>query len=134
MAGTVRRLSVGLLAALVLAAPVLAGCATPGVAAASESERSGWAGTPADLDMSQVAAGRIIAQRECASCHAIDATSVSKDLSAPPLREVLGVMDPDFLAYRLIDAMRVGHDDMPLFDFDVQSADALVAYIRSISQ
>lgn len=104
-----------------------------GMQARSESERSGWAGTSADVDPEQAADGQRIAQRECASCHSIDRTSVSPNQSAPPLREVLAMNDPDFLAYRFIDAMRVGHDEMPLFDFDVRSADALIAYIKSIS-
>lgn len=104
-----------------------------GIQARSESERSGWAGTSADIDPEQAADGQRIAQRECASCHSIDRASVSPNPSAPPLREVLAMNDPDFLAYRFIDAMRVGHDEMPLFDFDVRSADALIAYIKSIS-
>lgn len=104
-----------------------------GIQTRSESERSGWAGTSAEFDPEQAADGQRIAQRECASCHSIDRTSVSPNQSAPPLREVLAMNDPDFLAYRFIDAMRVGHDEMPLFDFDVRSADALIAYIKSIS-
>jgi hypothetical protein len=28
--------------------------------------------------------------------------------------------------------MRVGHNEMPLFNFDVRGADALIAYLRSI--
>lgn len=99
-----------------------------------ESERSGWKGTTVSPDDALVTEGQRVAQRECASCHSIDATSVSPNLSAPPLREVLLLNDPDFLAYRLIDAMRIGHDAMPLFDFDARSADALVAYIKSIGR
>ena len=41
--------------------------------------------------------------------------------------------DPDALAYRFIDAMRVGHDEMPRFDFDIRAADALIAYLESIN-
>ncbi len=99
-----------------------------------ESERSGWKGTTVSPDKELAAEGQRIAQRECASCHSIDTLSVSPNLSAPPLREVLLINDPDFLAYRLIDAMRIGHDAMPLFDFDARSADALVAYIKSIGR
>jgi mono/diheme cytochrome c family protein len=112
---------------------LMGGCATEPTTPASEAEREGWPGSTVEIRLDDVAAGKIIAQRECASCHAIDAYSTSRNLSAPPLREVLAINDPDFLAYRFIDAMRVGHDEMPLFDFDVRSADALVAYIKSIS-
>lgn len=109
------------------------GCATNGGGPQSEVERSGWGGTDVELDPLQIDTGRHIAQRECAGCHSIDSTSVSPNPTAPPLREVLALNDPEFLAYRFIDAMRVGHDEMPLFDFDVRSADALIAYIKSIS-
>lgn len=123
--------------ATVICLVMVAGCvlADPvaGIQARSESERSGWAGTSTGVDPEQAADGQRIAQRECASCHSVDRTSVSPNPSAPPLREVLAMNDPDFLAYRFIDAMRVGHDEMPLFDFDVRSADALIAYIKSIS-
>lgn len=102
--------------------------------ATSESEHTGWTGVgSAASDAAMISSGRKVAERECASCHAIDRTSASPNRDAPPLRDVLAMYDPDQLAYRFIDAMRVGHDDMPLFDFDVRSADALVAYIQSIS-
>jgi len=121
---------------LVALAPLVIACASFSQGSTGvqvEAERSGWAGSKGELDPVMVESGRHIAQRECASCHSIDSKSVSPNLSAPPLRDVLALNDPEFLAYRFIDAMRVGHDEMPLFDFDVRSADALIAYIESIS-
>ena len=100
---------------------------------ASEVERSGRPGATIDINQDEVDVGKMVAQRECASCHAIDLYSSSRKASAPPLREVLAINDAEFLAYRFIEAMRVGHDEMPLFDFDVRSADALIAYIKSIN-
>lgn len=101
----------------------------------SESEMTGWNGVDLEkADPGQVAAGRGIAERECASCHAIDRTSASPNKAAPPLRDVLALYDDsEQLAYRFIDAMRVGHDEMPLFDFDVRATDALIAYIKSVT-
>ncbi|MEQ1784667.1 MAG: hypothetical protein ABMA14_25250, partial [Hyphomonadaceae bacterium] len=102
-------MSTQLRSALLSAGLVLAaGCATGPATPSSEAEREGWPGATIEIRLDDVAAGKIIAQRECASCHAIDAYSSSKNSSAPPLREVLAVNDPDFLAYRFIDAMRVG--------------------------
>jgi mono/diheme cytochrome c family protein len=121
------------LLALIAAASLLTACQTHEAPASGEAESRGWAGAPLDSDPEQVAAGKQIAERECAQCHAIDATSKSPNATAPPLRDVLSVNDADNLAYRFIEAMRVGHDEMPLFDFDVRSADALIAYIASIS-
>lgn len=115
------------------AACLLAACQSPEQRADGEAESRGWAGAPLDASPEQIAAGRQIAERECAQCHAIDQTSQSPNEAAPPLRDVLAINDADNLAYRFIEAMRVGHDEMPLFDFDVRSADALIAYIASIS-
>lgn len=125
-------------ATLVSAACLLvAACATQASPAAveprSESEKQGWSGTASAPDAAQIADGRRIAERECSSCHAIDARSKSPNPTAPPLRDVLAMNDPDALAYRFIDAMRVGHDEMPRFDFDIRAADALIAYLESIN-
>lgn len=116
------------------AAIALAACVSPGASPEGEAEASGWPGVALNADPAQVAAGRQIAERECAQCHAIDRTGKSPNAEAPPLRNVLAVNDAESLAYRFIEAMRVGHDEMPLFDFDVQAADALIAYIATISE
>ena len=100
----------------------------------SESERVGWEGEGGKApDARTVAEGRRIAQSRCASCHSIDQSSVSPNPGAPPFREFAFLNDSNWVAYRLIDGMRLGHDNMPLFDFDVRSADALMAYIGSIN-
>ena len=119
---------------------VLAGCQASGGAAnadprlSSESEMSGWRGVstgpPAEA---RIAEGRRIAERHCAACHAIDGKLESPNPAAPTLRDVLAVNDPDYLAYRFIDAMRVGHSDMPVFDLDISAAESLIAYLESIS-
>ncbi|HEX5005466.1 MAG TPA: cytochrome c [Hyphomonadaceae bacterium] len=80
-----------------------------------------------------IAQGGRIAQSECASCHSIDKTSVSPNAGAPPFRDFAFLNDPDWVAYRLIDGIRLGHQNMPLFDFDVRSADTLMAYISTLN-
>jgi len=117
-----------------LGASLMAGCAAAPSGPNSEVEQEGWPGAVIDIKLDQIRSGKIIAERECAACHAVDSYSISKNPAAPPLREVLAVNDPEFLAYRLIDAMRIGHDEMPLFDFNVRAADALIAYIKSITR
>lgn len=120
----------GLLAAA-CAAVLLVACATP--PPASEAEASGWPGV-ASSSSDLVAAGKTIAEAQCATCHAVGARTTSPLAGAPPLRDVLArYEDEEGLAYRFIDGMKVGHDEMPRFDFDVRSADALIAYLRSIS-
>jgi len=86
----------------------------------------------AGIDPDQAAAGWQIAKDRCSSCHAIDAVLPSPRADAPPLRHVLEIYPDEMLAERLIEGMRIGHDDMPRFDFNVIAADALVAYLKSI--
>lgn len=117
-----------------LMALVLAGCVAPQSVPLSETAAGGWKGDPLGVpDRAQASQGRRIAQSRCASCHAIGEHGSSPTPGAPPLRDILALYEADNLAYRFIEGMRVGHDDMPVFDFDVHAADALIAYIREIS-
>lgn len=118
--------------AILCSAAFLAGCS--GGAPASETAAEGWGGTSTRVaDREVMENGQRIATQQCAVCHAIDRTSQSPRLDAPPLRNVLAVYDTDDLAYRFIEGMKVGHDAMPQFDFDVRAADDLLAFIASIS-
>lgn len=80
----------------------------------------------------QVADGRAIAERECASCHALDHASASPRADAPPMQDLLARYDENVLANDLIEGIKLGHPDMPQFDFSVLTADALVAYLMSV--
>jgi len=118
--------------AVLCSAAFLASCS--GGVPASETAAEGWRGTSTALaDREATANGQRIATQRCAGCHAIDRTSQSPRRDAPPLRNVLAVYDTDNLAYRFIEGMRVGHDAMPQFDFDLRAADDLLAFIASIS-
>lgn len=115
-----------------LAFVTMAGCQQS--APLSETAAAGWPGETIDgADPAMVERGREIAQNNCASCHAIDRTSRSPLAEAPPLRDVLSLYEVDNLSYRFIEGMRVGHDSMPTFDFDIRSADALIAFLSSLS-
>jgi cytochrome c len=88
---------------------------------------------PAAAAQSEDAAvGRDLVVRECASCHAIDQNKTSPRPDAPPMNTLLSRYDPEMLAEDLIEGIRVGHDDMPRFDFNPIAADALVVYLKSI--
>ncbi len=117
-----------LLLATVATFVFLGGCVVNG---ASEDETRGAFST-AEADL--VATGRGLAVRECSSCHAIDQEMKSPRAEAPAMRTLLSRYDPDMLAEDLIEGVRVGHDDMPFFDFNVMAADALVAYLKSIDR
>jgi len=48
------------------------------------------------------------------------------------MRDLLARYDKDALANDLIEGIKLGHQDMPQFDFNVIAADALIAYLRSV--
>ena len=109
----------------IAASVILAGCATDeaGQPATTERDAAGL-----------VEAGRELAVRECASCHAIDQEMISPRSGVPPMRTLLARYEPDMLANDFIEGVRVGHDEMPFFDFDIAAADALIAYLKSIDR
>jgi len=91
--------------------------------------------TPADVpagDPEQIASGKGIAERDCAGCHALDRDARSPRADAPPMRDLLARYDEDALANDLINGIKLGHQDMPRFDFNVIGADDLIAYLRSL--
>lgn len=88
--------------------------------------------TPEADEAAMVAEGRQIAETNCGACHATGPTGESSREDAPPLRDLLQRYDSDALAEDLIDGVKVGHEDMPNFDFTVAAADALVAYLKAL--
>ncbi len=101
---------------------VLAACTTVPVNEPSDGQAS--------YDERLVTSGRQVALGQCASCHAIDLDTVSPHPEAPAFRGLLARYDSEMLTNHLIEGVRVGHDGMPVLDLDVQSADALVAYMK----
>lgn len=88
----------------------------------------------AGVDPDLIAQGRAVAVAECSRCHALDEITQSPNAGAPPMAELLGRYPAEMLASDLIDGIRVGHDEMPEFDFTVTAADALVAYLQSLKR
>ena len=87
-----------------------------------------------ETDPGLIASGRQLVVKECASCHAIDGGMKSPNPDAPPMKTVLSRYDPEMLADDLIEGIRVGHNEMPHFDFNVVATDSLIAYLKSISK
>lgn len=101
-----------------LAAMTLAACGTP----------------PEEPSQDILAAdGRDIAEAQCAACHAVGVYGDSPRAEAPPFRTVLSRYRSDVLEEELINGIRVNHQ-MPEFQFNPQSTDALIAYLRSIQE
>jgi len=76
--------------------------------------------------------GQVIAQGLCSRCHAIETTGESPLSAAPRFRSLDARTDLGKLAQRIRGGLLTGHEDMPMFRFDRDDADAMVAYIRSI--
>ena len=76
--------------------------------------------------------GRDVAERLCASCHAIGPTGESPNISAPPLRQVLAGYGEDRLAKDLERSVSISHLKMPTFYFGEHHAIDLVAYLKTV--
>lgn len=76
--------------------------------------------------------GKVVAAGLCSRCHAIEKTGDSPHPAAPRFRSLEARTDLSKLAQRIRGGLLTGHEDMPMFRFDRDDADAMVAYIRSI--
>ena len=76
--------------------------------------------------------GEAIAHGLCSPCHAIGRQGDSPHPAAPRFRMLDNQTDLSKLSRRLREGLLTGHEDMPMFRFDRDDADAMVAYIRSI--
>jgi mono/diheme cytochrome c family protein len=76
--------------------------------------------------------GRRLAQEWCAKCHAIGPFGASPLEIAPPFRELhlrYGVED---LAESFAEGIMVGHPTMPVFRFDPDQIQNLIAYLKTL--
>ncbi|NOT40573.1 MAG: cytochrome c [Alphaproteobacteria bacterium] len=76
--------------------------------------------------------GRLVAEKNCAQCHAIGKAGASPMPSAPVFRSLLRRYNADVLETELSLGMRVAHGPMPEFQFKPEAVSALIAYMRSI--
>jgi mono/diheme cytochrome c family protein len=76
--------------------------------------------------------GRDIAQRLCASCHAIGRADRSPHAAAPPFRRLEPRVDLDARGGRRRAGLIAGHPEMPVFRLTRQEAASLVRYLKSI--
>jgi cytochrome c len=78
--------------------------------------------------------GAVIAQGLCSQCHAVGRVGDSPHRAAPLFRTLDNRTDLSKLSQRIREGLLTGHEDMPMFRFDRDDADAMVAYIRSIQR
>lgn len=76
--------------------------------------------------------GEEIARGLCSQCHAIGKAGESPLPAAPRFRTLDNHMNLSKLSRRIQEGLLTGHEAMPMFRFDRDDADAMVAYIRSV--
>jgi len=74
-------------------------------------------------------AGEKIAREQCTRCHRV---SGGGEKAAPPLNTLLRHRSSDQLTDDLIAGLRMGHDGMPAFDFNLVAALSLVTYLETL--
>lgn len=85
-------------------------------------------------DATDVANGRAIAEAQCGGCHATAGSGASPRSDAPPFRSILKRYRQDALSEELINGIKIGHPDMPVFTINPQGVDDLIAYLQSIER
>ncbi len=80
-----------------------------------------------------LAAGKSIAQRFCARCHAIGTEGTSPHPSAPPFRIIVAQGQISTLRAVLGEGIAAGHPHMPQFQFKPADLRLLIDYLKSLS-
>ena len=93
---------------------------------------------PANLhaaDLSKVAAarGKVILQKNCGRCHAIDAVGESPLKEAPPMRTIYTKFDLRELEARLREGIGSAHKDMPQIQFSDEDVYAIASYLYELA-
>ena len=78
--------------------------------------------------------GQRIAERNCATCHAVLRKGTSPNEKAPPFRTLGQRYQLQDLEEALAEGIMVGHEapEMPLFEFTSRQIADFMAYLRSI--
>ncbi|MBI5941297.1 MAG: c-type cytochrome [Caulobacterales bacterium] len=93
---------------------------------------------PAGAPRAQTAApdpveiGRVIAERDCSTCHAIGREGNSPFEGAPRWRDLHARFDVADLGEALAEGISVGHEAMPERTYEPAEVQALVAYLKSL--
>ncbi len=90
---------------------------------------------PASASEQGVAArGQRIAERNCATCHAVSRKGTSPNDKAPAFRTLGQRYELQDLEEALAEGIMVGHEapEMPLFEFSSRQIADLMAYLRAI--
>ena len=88
--------------------------------------------TPAAAQVDKSSQGRLLVQRYCARCHAIDRSGESPNKAAPPFRDLNARYKIDDLGEALAEGILTGHPAMPEMHFPPDDVAAILTYLKSI--
>ena len=81
------------------------------------------------------ARGRVFAEQNCGSCHAVGPSGESRNPKAPPFRTLHERYPVENLTESLAEGLRTGHPEMPQFEaLDTAQIDDLIAYLKSLER
>ena len=90
------------------------------------------AASSAIADETMLWRGAYLTIENCGTCHAVGTADASTHKEAPEFRTLSARYPVANLAEALVEGIMSGHPDMPEFAFDVDEADAIIAYLESI--
>lgn len=79
-----------------------------------------------------IEAGKKLAELHCSRCHATGETDQSLMEGAPPFRDLKLRYPIEDLAEALAEGIITAHPQMPVFTFDPEQIDDLLAYLDSL--
>jgi mono/diheme cytochrome c family protein len=77
--------------------------------------------------------GKVILEKNCGRCHAIEAVGDSPLKQARPMRDTYARFDPRELQAELREGMVSKHRAMPQIDFSDEDVDAILAYLYALA-
>ena len=77
--------------------------------------------------------GKVILEKNCGRCHAIEAAGESPLKQAPPMRDIYARFVPRELQAELREGMVSKHRAMPQIDFSDEDVDAVLAYLYALA-
>ncbi len=81
--------------------------------------------------------GRVLAERNCQSCHAIGPSGDSPVPESPAFRDIVKRYSPEDLAESLAEGIDVSHEgkvQMPPMSFEPHQIDDLIAYLKTLEK
>ena len=78
-------------------------------------------------------AGRALAERHCARCHAVGESGESPHKDAPAFRKFATMWPLENLEEALAEGIVTGHPDMPAFVFEPDEIDALMEHLHDLA-